>query len=517
MRRILKTIVLVAALLLGLNQVSAQDSNPNNAFLYSNQATLFGSQGAASDPVSIIMPGTAFKSGQGSFIDNPASMALHVNSFGEFGLNFRSVDEDAIYLGQNRALDDSQGGVSNFGFLYSFPTERGSMVFGAGYTQHSVYNRAIGFRGRNETSTITDKFKAEGSPYQDIAFNTFATDYGDDFQDWDESIFRIGFEQWGDFLGITQQGEIIQRGSGGEYSMFFATEFQENLMIGASLGLLSGRFNYSRVFQEIDEFNDYDSAIIDSNDDGFGDTDIDNILLDDQLRSRYTGFRARAGLIYRINENLSVGGSYTFPTTIEVDETFDADLSTTFNNGESFADDLATEFSYKIKYPSVISLGMGLNDVSGFSLSLAADYTDYSNTRVDFLESDFFEDELIENDFINDSFRPVWSFRGGAAYQISPEFTLRGGYGYQPSRFLDGDDNKNIFSLGAGFALTRNVQLDLAAQYTAWNEVSSVYDYAQYDYSPLPDNRPSVSFRSQEADRSAERWQLMGTLRIHFY
>ncbi|MCC5906789.1 MAG: outer membrane protein transport protein [Balneolaceae bacterium] len=515
MRRILKTILLVA-LLFGVGRASAQDSNPNNALLYSNQATLFGSQSSASDPVSIILPGTAFKSGQGSFIDNPASMALHKTSFGEFGLSFRAVDETATFLGNNRALDDNQSGISNIGFLYSFPTVQGSFVFGAGYTQHSVYNRALGFRGRNENNTITDKFKAEGSPYQEIAFNTFATDFGDEFEDWDESIFRIGFEQWGDFLGITQQGEIIQRGYSGEYSMFFATEFQENLMFGASIGLLSGRFNYTRIFQEVDEFNDYDSAIIDSNDDGVGDTDIDNILLDDQLRSRYIGFRARAGLIYRINDHFNIGGSYTFPTSIEVDEVFDANIRTTFNNGVDFADDIGTEFSYKIRYPSIISLGAGITDISGLSASFSTDYTNYQNTTIDFEGSELFEDELIENDFINENYRSVWSLRSGLAYQLSPEFTVRGGYQYHPSRYINGNDHKHVFGFGAGILLTRNVQLDLAAQYTAWDEVSSVYDYAQYDYSPLPNSSPGITFRSQEADRSIDRWHLMGTVRVNF-
>ncbi len=515
MRRILKTILLVA-LLFGVGRASAQDSNPNNALLYSNQATLFGSQNSASDPVSIILPGTAFRSGQGSFIDNPASMALHRTSFGELGLSFRTVDESATFLGNNRALDDNQSGISNIGFLYSFPTVQGSFVFGAGYTQHSVHNRALGFRGRNENSTITDKFKAEGSPYQEIAFNTFATDFGDEFEDWDESIFRIGFDQWGDFLGVTQQGEIIQRGYSGEYSMFFATEFQENLMFGASIGLLSGRFNYSRIFQEVDEFNDYDSAFIDSNDDGVGDTDIDNILLDDQLRSRYIGFRARAGLIYRINDHFNIGGSYTFPTSIEVDEVFDANIRTTFNNGVEFSDDTGIEFSYKIINPSIISLGAGITDISGLSASFSADYTNYQNTTIDFEGSELFEDELIENDFINENYRSVWSLRSGLAYQLSPEFTVRGGYQYHPSRYINGNDHKHVYGFGAGILLTRNVQLDLAAQYTAWDEVSSVYDYAQYNYSPLPDSSPGITFRSQEADRSIDRWHLMGTVRVNF-
>lgn len=513
MRRILKIIILLAVFF-GLNQAAAQ--NPNNALLYSYQATLFGDQGSASDPISIVMPGTAFKSGFGSFIDNPASMALHKRSFGEFGLSYRSVEENAQYLGQSRTLDDTQGGVSNFGFLYSFPTVRGSFVIGAGYTQHSVFNRSLGFRARNENSTITDKFKADGSPYQEIAFNTFATDFGDEFEDWDESIFRIGFDSFGDFLGIRQQGEILQRGQSGEYSMFFATEFQENIMFGASIGLLSGRFNYNRIFQEIDEFNDYNSTIIDSNDDGFGDTDVDNILLDDRLNSRFIGFKARAGLLFRVNENLNIGASYAFPTTLDVDESFDANLITTFNNGSDFSDFTDSEFSYKVKYPSRTSLGIALQNLGGLSVSLSTEYVDYSNTSIEFSESDLFEDELIENDFIEETFRAVWSFRGGIAFDITPEFTLRAGYSMLPGRFADGNMDRDVYAAGVGFSIAENMRLEFAAQYTNWNEVSAVYDYAEYNYSPLPDNLPGVTFRSEEASREVDRLQFVGTLRVNF-
>ncbi|TVR15389.1 MAG: hypothetical protein EA391_10610 [Balneolaceae bacterium] len=500
--------------LVGFSSLNAQ--NPNNALLYSYQATLFGDQGAANDPISIIMPGTAFKSGFGSFMDNPASMALHQQSFGEFGLSYRSVDEDATYLGQNRDLNDSQNGVSNFGFLYSFPTVQGSFVFGAGYSQHSIYNRALGFRARNENSTITDKFKVNGSPYQEIAFNTFATDEGDEFGDWDESIFRIGFDRFGDFLGLRQQGEIIQRGYSGEYSMFFATEFQENFLVGASIGLLSGRFNYSRIFQEIDEFNDYSSTIIDSNGDGFGDTDVDNIILDDGLRSRFSGFRARAGLLYKISDQFNIGVSYTFPTTIDVDETFRADLRTTFNNGVEFSDFTDSEFSYRVKYPARTALGFGMQNLNGLSASFSAEYVDYSDTRIDFRESSLFEDELIENDFIEDNFRSVWSFRGGIAYDITPEFNLRAGYSRLPGRFAEISNDRNVYALGAGFSITPNLRLEFAAQYAIWEEVSAVYDYASYDYSLLPDNPPSINFRSEEVSRSVDRWQLLSTLRFNF-
>ncbi len=511
MRKIFKIIVLVA-LLFGVEKAYSQ--HENNILLYSNQAVLFGEQGSAFDPVSIIIPGTAMKSGLGSFIDNPASMALYKKSFGEFGLSYKNINEETDYLGNLRSLDNNQTDVSNAGFLYSFPTKQGSFVIGAAYSQHSTFTRALGFRARNNNSTITDEFKTDGSIYRDIAFNTYATDYGDDVGDWDESIFRIGFDELGDYLGITQQGEILQNGKGGEYSLFFATEFQKNLMIGASIGLLSGKFKYNRTFQEIDEFNDYNSQIIDSNDIDGGDTDIDNIILDDKLTSRYTGFRARAGLLYKATENVNLGVSYTLPTTLSVDEDFSASLRNTFDNNEVFSDATDSEFSYDVKYPGMVAIGLALQNLSGVTASISAEYTDYSNTEIEFEESDLFEDELLENDFIKEEFQSVWSYRAGLAYDINPDLTVRAGYGFKPSKFEDGNDDRSSYSFGAGFSIGNGIRFEAAAQYTMWDEVRTVYDYGVYDYDDLPEELPGISFESEVADRSAERWQFLGTIRV---
>jgi hypothetical protein len=502
-------------LLIGLQSAIAQ--NPNNPLLYSYQANLFAERGAGYDPVTLNLPGTAFAGGFASYLDNPASIALFEDGFTSIGLSYRHVNEDGIYLDNNRQLDDNQMNLSNLGFVYSMPTQQGSFVVGAGYTQHANYNRAFGFRGRNNQNTITDKFKAPGSSYADIAFNTYATDYGDEFEDWDESILRMGFDTYGDFLGMRQQGEIFQRGQGGEYSFFLGTEFQQNFMIGLSAGLITGRMTYDRLFQEVDEFNDYDSQFIDSNEDGMGDTDIDNILLEDRVRSSYLGFRARAGAIYRVNEHLNLGASYTFGSRINIEEDFDARIRTTFNNGVEFSDDLFQEFSYRVELPSQTSLGAALVDVGGLSASFSADYIDYSSTRIDFRDGDLFEDELAENDFISETYRAVWNLRAGASLAITPDMDLRGGYSFYPSRFRDGTDDRTVISGGLGFALSPDIRLELAATYTTWEETSSVYDYAEYDYSPLPDAPPAFEFRSQEATRAVDRWNVLATLRFNLY
>jgi len=510
----LKKVSAIAALIL-FTGTTAGAQNINDPLLYSNLAVQFGDQRELLNPVTGIMPGTARASGFGSFLDNPASVALFDNSFGEFGITYKTVREDASFLGNSRTQDDAKTNFSNVGFIYSFPTEQGSLVFGAGYNQHSSSNRALGFSARNENSTITDQFKRPGNMYNDIAFNTFAIDYGDEFQDWDESIFRIGFDQFGDFLGVQQQGEIFERGYTGEYSAFLATEFQPNLMIGASIGLLAGRYSYDRLFQEIDQFNDYNGLVIDSNDDGEPDTDIDSIILSDEISSRYNGFRGRIGMLYRITPNIHIGGSYTLPSRISVDENYDATIRSTFNNGTRFDDSIDGQFSYTVRHPSRANVGLALENFGGLSISLSAEYVNYANVEIDFEDDELFEDQLAENEFISNNFTDVWNLKGGIEYAFNPFFSLRAGYGYMPSRFLDGVDDRQLFSAGAGFALTRDTFFEIGALYTRWEEDSAVYTFTEYDYSPLPDAAPNVgATRSVDALRTVDLLQVMGTLRI---
>jgi hypothetical protein len=510
----IKRLLTMVVLLLGVS-VHAGAQNVNDALLFSNQAVQFGDQREIINPVTGVMPGTAYASGFGTFLDNPASIALFDKSFGEFGLTYRTISEDANYLGTSRTFDDTQTKISNVGFIYSFPTTQGSLVVGAGYNQHSAANRALGINARNENSTITDQFKSPGNTLSDIAFYTFAIDYGDEFEDWDESILRVGFDQFGDFLGIRQQGEITERGNGGEYSAFIATEFLPNLMVGASIGILAGELSYDRVFQEVDNFNDYNFSAIDSDDDGEPDTDIDTILLSDELDSRYSGFRGRIGALYKLTPNVNVGASYTLPAKISVDENYSAEVRTTFDNQSGFNDNLDSEFSYKVSYPSRVNFGVALDDLQGLSVSLSTEYTDYSNVEIEFESSELFEDELAENEFISNGFAKVWNFKGGVSYDVNQYASVRAGYGFFPSRFKNGLDDKNLYSAGVGFDVGQGTSIELGAIYMRWEEESSVYSYTQYDYSPLPDEAPLVDRTlSEDAFRTADLFQLMGTIRF---
>ncbi|MGF1671276.1 MAG: hypothetical protein ACFCU6_12575, partial [Balneolaceae bacterium] len=191
--------------------------NENNPILFSNQAILLGDQRGAYDPVTMILPGMALASGFGSYLDNPASVALFDEGLLELGLAFRRVEEDSRFLGNTQNFSDNQTTVSNVGLVYKVPVERGSFVFGGGFNQQSFFNRALSLSGRNLTASITDQLKIHGNTFEEIAFNSFAIDYGDADESFLESIFRIGFES---FPGISQEAEITTSGYTGEFAGF---------------------------------------------------------------------------------------------------------------------------------------------------------------------------------------------------------------------------------------------------------------------------------------------------------
>lgn len=499
-------------------QIIPPSPNPVNPWLYTNQAATFGSFGTPHDPVSLIMPATAYAAGLGSYLDNPASAALFGISFAEFGFNTRAVTEEAAYRSVIREHEESdfQNSITNAGFVYAFPVDVGRFVAGAGYMQFDGFNRAVSARSNNIFSSITDYFKWPGGIYSAIAFNTFATDFGDEFQDWDESIFRIGFDNFGEFPGISQNFTITERGYSGEYSVFAATEFRRNLMAGISVGWVRGSYRYGREFLEIDAQNNFDGEFIDTTGDGEPDTDIDRVQLEDRLSITFGGIRIRAGLLYRITPFINVGLSYTPSSTFRVNEDLDAVITTRMNNRFRFEEATDLSFSYQFRTPSKTSIGLALDRFYGFSLSLAADYVNFSSIRLDYRDGDLLDEQVRDNEEISEFLQDVWNFRAGITYDVNPFFTLRGGYEGQPGRFEADDGSRRVFSLGAGFIVTSRILFDMAFRNETWEEVSSVYDFIQYDYSSLPDSMPDFNVRSENANRKVNRLTMIGSFVVLF-
>lgn len=460
------------------------------------------------DPVSIVMPGVSSATGFGAYQENPASMALFKEGFISFGLSNRFVNEESSYLGTSTEFDDSQTNVGDFGFVYKVPTQRGRLVFGGGYSQSTDFNRALSVNARNNESTITDFYKSSSEIIDDslffAAFDAFAVDdtTDDGLINNTASIFRIVVPQ---YKGIDQIMELTESGVMGEYSVFVATEFQEKLMLGLSVGVISGSYSYRRSFLETDTFNDYSGPNIDANLDGDFETNIDNILSNDVIDANFTAFSARIGFVYQPTPNVNLGGSYQFRNTLSVEEEFNTVISTTFDNGQNLSFDAPGFFSYKITRPDRLNLGVTLKDLNGLTISASAEGVRYSSARIKFDGIRFTGDEEEVNDIVESGFNNVINLRAGIEYSLNNLFTPRIGYAYYPGPQDGVDSERQFFSGGFSAQIFDNVSFDLGVQYSIWEDQNQLYRY---------EILPQGDVVSEVAGEDVTRWHVMGGIKI---
>ena len=481
----------------------AQDGN--DPLSYSNMALQFNNPLLNGDAASANFPSVALSNGFGSYLDNPASIALLKESAFSLSILNNNVEQENSYLNNTLNSERNNTQLSNLGFVYKLPTEQGSFVAGGGYNLHSNNLRSTNLSAFNTQSTITDYFKDPGSDYYDTAFNTYAIDYATTDSTYLESIFRIGI----DYPGITQDAKITQTTNIGEYSAFFGTEFQKDLYLGLSIGLTSGNYTYRRDFLELDDQNFYDGDFIEG-------SDISDILTHDEIDADILAFSIRAGAIYSIN-NINVGISYLLPSTMNVVESYYSSIETYLDDGsEPFFSDFSGDFSYSIRQPGKLNAGVAVENLNGFSLTAAAEYVDYSKTELDLINENeilSYNDERIlreEQTALNDEmaadYKQVLNLRAGLKYEVPNRFEIKAAYAYLPGRSENFSADKNIISGGLGIHLTEQIILDLSSQYAIWDDESVAYSYF--------DN--SDQFRQESISQSVKNLSFMAGVRILF-
>lgn len=472
-KKYLTTVLAVFTLIFYNSEIKAQGAN--DILRYSLQYPSY-------DPVSLVMPGVSDATGFGVFQENPASAALFKESFFSLGLSNRYVNENSTYLGNSSSFDDNRANVGNLGFIYNFPTSRGKLTIGGGYSQSHDFNRAVAGSARNNLSTITDSYARLplNNPLNEAAFNAYAIDdyeYANG-QIESRSIFR--FPVGSDYPGIAQNFEMTERGVLGEYSAFIATEFFRNLILGASLGIINGQYRYERNFLEVDDQGDYNGNFIDTNDDGEGDTDIDRILNEDIIDNQFSGFSARFGVIYQASPKINIGASYQFKNVITIEETFDTYITTTMDNGVTYSDEDLGAINYKIIRPARLNLGVTAQDIGGFTISASAERVDYSEARIRFDDLNLSDMENAENSYVDSNFEEVYNLRLGIEYAVSEEFIPRIGYGYYPSPTGDFESenlnaDRQFYSAGFTAQVSDNVKFNLGAQLATWDDRNTLY------------------------------------------
>lgn len=454
---------------------------------YTSLTQLFTSQQYIGSANSASLPSVAMENGYAGFVDNPASMSLIGTSYMDLGYLNNRVDYTQSFRGNSLELNHRNTLFSNAGVVYKVPTKVGSLVIGGGFHTNSIYDRNLGSSAWNNQSTITDVFKSESSDYQSIAFETYAIDYADQEQTTLESIFRIGFDDG--FPGIYQQTELNQEGRLREYAFFLATEFRKNLHLGFSLGVSEGYHNLSRNVLEEDLDNVYDGNFIEQDENGENGTDVSSIQLTDELRSDLLGIEARVGALYQLHQHLNIGASWTLPSIMEVTEEYSSMVTTKFDDFlNPFYDSFEGNFTYSVTRPARFSVGAAITELKGFDVSLGLDFISYDKTTIDltydqsldFDEMAFLRDqEATIQESISRRYQSVMNTRVGLQYRFKQGAEIRTSAHWLPSKSVQIDETRTLYSAGLGIPLSRDVFLDISTQYLKWNDSSILYEYQE--------------------------------------
>jgi len=412
---------------------------------------------------------------------NPAGLAQIKKNELYGSLMNLNVSNKATYLGTETSKDRSYTKFQSFGFAYPFPVSRGSLVVALGYQRIKNLDGYTEFTGYLPES----------------ASNNLGFEITNDMGDYGVLEFDRDMQQK---QTITDEGHLSQ------WSFGVAMDFSERFSGGLALNLYHGAAEYAADYSQddINAKNSYD--ILDDQNNVIEQFYYNYYDFHQKVSGDYSGWEAKFGGLFRLNDNLRVGGTITFPMTLNVDEDWSYNDELSYDivkDGEihSYTEYLYDDsgvFDYEIKVPFRFGLGASFN-TDLFLVTGAIDYQDFSQVEYampDDRNHEDYADLLAQNQYFRENYRPVLSYAlGGEVNLFDDLISLRGGYRYVPSPIKDADSKFDKTYLSAGLGLRVDPGTVIEAGYTlGYWEKDKYYDY-DWDADPMQTSEKMTASR----------------------
>lgn len=452
-----------------------------------------------------------------------------------------------LQYGPMRSYSNSRLSLPNFGATVFASTGRTrglkSFTFGLISNQTSQYNYYANAFGQNsQTSKIAEfaaaaagvdegllagnnAFDASGvswdiiTAYQAGMFGTYGN--GNNYVGVTEMIDGSG--NWHYVPGPLSQNSVTQKwGSKNDIVVNYAMNFSDKVFVGINLGFPYARYGYSESFWE-SSVNPEQFPIVYNMDDG---SQVETNFLGASYGYRYLadvdGVYAKFGLIVTPFKGLRLGAAVQTPTMYTITEHWQYSASTSFSDSrfDDYQSSPEGEYSYNLKAPYSANFGVAWTFGTRGFVSVDYELTDYSVMRFHELDpgrtpvQDIFAD-------LNDANRyfagVAHNLRIGGEFRLSPEFSVRAGYGLAttPERHWTNNlgedvtvddfladynsymmtrakqlvsaryygDKTTSLSFGVGYSSPGSFFADLGAVWTKYPDTvfAPYYDYVNYD------------------------------------
>ncbi len=414
---------------------------------------------------------------------NPAGLGFVKRMELTAAMDYYKYSNTTTFFGEKSDYSNSKTGVSQFAFVFPFPTYQGSFAVGLSYHQIKNFTGAMQFDGFNTESTMTsDLANSDYQASRDIPYYLELSDSLDNTQLTNK---------------LQQYGSSLKSGTLDNWNIAASMEIAKNLFIGATLGISSGKYESNSSFTEADLRGIYDTISTNPLNPAltkkFSYFGVDNVINWELSGSEFT-----FGLLYQLKQLGRVGFTIAFPKSYTIKENFSTSITCAFGTG-FIPDPLSREYSmeYDITTPFVFSGGGSIN-IAGVIASADISFTDYTETQFSNASGINVQDIAYLNKSIKEALRSTLNYNLGAEYILTDTgLRLRGGYFIQQSPYKDDPTtfDKKFLTFGLGFLVDDNLSIDFAYMHGWWKDYGDNYGTnLSRTYQEIKVNRFSASF-----------------------
>lgn len=434
--------------------------------------------------------GSALGSVGGDFTSlsvNPAGIGIYRKGEIMFTPSVRFNTVNGLYLNDMNDDNTSKFNFNNIGIVFT-RAERGkrydksswkAVSFGLGLNRLADFNRSYTYGGL---------MKGSGDNYSSFSELFVASANADAYNvEDDQTLAFLGYESYlinkdsGGYYtlanwktALNQRRSVTERGGINELVFSLGGNYEEKLMIGATLGLPFVRYTRENFFEETDASGDNNN-------------DFASFRYSEDLATSGMGVNFKVGMIFKPNDLFRFGVAVHTPTWYTLSEVYNSNLTANTElwktkvvpapvnqNPVTSVDAPENRFNYKLLTPwrAVVSATAMMGQYGFFTADY--EYVDYGSVRYNF-ENTYSTYESAQNNTIRNTYKGASNFRLGVEGRMD-NFFLRGGFGYYGSPYKKSLDNTGRMTFSAGIGLRTGVFFaDLGFVHTQYDEYEKPY------------------------------------------
>lgn len=389
----------------------------------------------------------------GTLSQNPAGLAMYRTNELMFTPSLRFANTDATLAGgSNASLNESKSHFhfDNLGIVFNTTPKGGrwkTFNVGIGYNQLNNYNQGIYYSGNAEGTLLNNWFddaqrilsngtEEDLDPFgARLAYDVNAIYYQD-------NVLSYDFDGIPD-ANVDRSQSLTQSGTMNEMVLSFGGNYDEKLMIGATVGVPFVKYRLNGEYRETDP----DDLV----------PYFDDLTYTEYLNTDGLGLNFKFGLIYRASQAVRLGASFHSPTWFSLTDDYSNSFAYSYTDNSGSYSDQTTSPSgnsdYKLATPWRASLsGAVVLKKLGF-LSAEVEWVDYSankyNFTSDIASAENQQAEQAVNNEVQLLFEPKMNVRVGGEAALD-NFRLRAGINLLGKPYATDSGFNMGYTLGAG-------------------------------------------------------------------